>query len=310
MINSLLTLTFLFSLLLSGLTQARTFSNSDGKSIEAELISVEGELAVMKLTNSRTIKVAIKKFSTADQNYINTWWQENKNLITERDVRLSIQRKNYYTKKPTTVVSGGSSKGKGGNSGKIKTSESEFTFICELDNYSAKTINGITASYSIYKRSSKRDKKSGSSNEVEIITDSILLDPLEARKHVKFTTEGVLCNDMSDTKLGKSQRETVFGMVLTLSVDGNEIITRSHPENFIRQLKEQEAREERIGKSNNRREEQKDIADGKREDSGDRKYKEEVAREKRIREAKEAVANRKAKEEEARHKNKNRFKNR
>ena len=59
MINSILAGTFLFSLLLSSVTQARTFYNTEGKGIEAELMSVENNTAVMKLANGRVAKVPI-----------------------------------------------------------------------------------------------------------------------------------------------------------------------------------------------------------------------------------------------------------
>ena len=68
----------LFSLLLCLSIQARTFYNSDGKSIEAELITVEGNLATLKLKNGRITRVAVNKFSNSDQTHIKEWWQKTK----------------------------------------------------------------------------------------------------------------------------------------------------------------------------------------------------------------------------------------
>jgi hypothetical protein len=303
-INSLLTTSFLLSLLLSSVIQAREFHNTEGKSIEAKLISVEGDVAVMKLTNGRKVKVAMNKLSTADQDHIKAWWKENKNLITERDVKFKIRQKRAYTKKPQTNYSGNS---------KIKTSESEVTFLCELDNYSTKTISGIKAIYSVHKRVSKRGKE-GTSSEVEILDDTIELDLLESRKKLNFTTKGVKCSDRatsphsgdgkSNAKIDRSShRETIIGMVLTLSVDGKEILTQCHPENFIRLLKEEEVREDRKSEADSKREEQIEIEADKRDNSGEgRRGREDAERAKRKREDAEKVANRKAKEEEARKK--------
>ncbi len=302
MIRSLLLATFLFSLLFSVSIQARTFYNSEGKSIEAELITLEGDVAVIKLSNGRISKVALDKFSTADQGYIKDWWQENKNRITGRDVRLTIRQKNRYTQKPVTKIIQ--------NKGRVRTSESEFSYLCTLDNYSAKTVNGIKATFSVHKRVSKRDKN-GSTSNVEIITNSMQLDLLESKGNLKFAADGVRCKDMKNTADDTSLRETIIGMELTLSVDGKEILTQSHPENFSRFLKEQEAREERKEIASDKREEKKDIADSKRESFGQgRKYEEEVERDKRKREAAEAVARRKAEEEAKRNKNKEKFKER
>ena len=63
--------------------------------------------------------------------------------------------------------------------------------------------------------------------------------------------------------------------------------------------------------ANEIREDNKDIADGKRNSSGQgRKYDEDVARDKRKRAAADAVAQRKADEQAARDKNKEKFNNR
>jgi hypothetical protein len=306
-IQSLLTLTCLFSLLFSSVIQARTFYNAEGKSIKAEMISVENDLAVMKLTNGRIVKVAINKLSTSDQEHIKIWWKENKNILTDSDVKLKIRQKSDYTKKPATSYSGNS---------KIRTSESSVTFICNLDNYSTKSVSGIKVFYTVHKRVSKRGKD-GSSTEVEIIDNTMILDPLESRKDLNFTTEGVICSNSATTPSSRgnnnkpnnskversSHRETVIGMVLTLSSGGKEIITLSHPENFERLLKEEEVREERKALADDKRAESKDIADGKRDESnestrdrGDRE------RNERLREQKEAREERLRKEKEARQK--------
>jgi len=297
MINSLLAKFSIFSLLfisLSIATQARKFYNTEGKSIEAELLSVENDTAVMKLTNGRKIKVPITKLSKADQNFIKTWWNKNKNLLTEGDVRLSIKQKSVYTKKPETKYT---------KNNKVKTSESEVTFLCGLDNYSAKTAKGIKATYTIHKRVSKRDKN-GSFSEIKLVRNTIPLNILKSHKKIKFTTDAIKCKDSSDQAERSSLRETVIAIVLTLSVDDKEFLTQSHPENFIRRLKEEEAREEGQSTADSIRDEQKDIDIGKREETQDsgrgRKDREDAEREKRKREALKASEERKRKEKEAR----------
>lgn len=299
--NYLLTATFLIGLLLTGVTQARTFHNSDGKSIEAKLISVEGTEVSIKLTNGRIVKVDMDKFSTTDQSYIKTWWEKNKNLLTESDVQFSIRQQNYYTKKPNTKTLR-----KGNIIGRTKTSESEYIYLCDLNNYSSKTVKGIKATYSVHKRVTKRGKN-GSSSEVEIITNTLDLDTLNSKSRLKFNTDGVKCRDMSNSITDEKLRETIIGMVLTLSVNGKEILTQSHPENFMSQLEEEEARKDRKYDEDSIREEQKDIAESRRgEDEQGRKYREDRAREKRKRDKAAAVAKRKAEEEAARNKNKKR----
>ena len=70
----------LLGLLLAG-AEARTFTNAAGKKIEAELIGVEKETAILKLDNGRTAKVPLDSLSEGDQTYAKTWHEENKNKV-------------------------------------------------------------------------------------------------------------------------------------------------------------------------------------------------------------------------------------
>ena len=89
------------------------------------------------------------------------------------------------------------------------------------------------------------------SNKTEEITKEKTVPLLEALASTSFDTEKVRCEDSSETggKSGnKSQttwkRETILGIVVTLSVGGKEVLKQSDPENPLDRLKEAEQREE------------------------------------------------------------------
>ena len=84
----------LSALLCTAILQAepRTFTNTEGKSIKAELVSVEGESAVLKLENLSVAKVPLTSLSKADEAYVKAWWEENKNNIGPMDIRLAIDK--------------------------------------------------------------------------------------------------------------------------------------------------------------------------------------------------------------------------
>lgn len=270
---------------------ARTFYNDAGKSIEAELIGMENEKVIFKLNNGTQSKVLLSKLAKTDQLYVKNWWKKNKKLLTEKDVKLSIVKSTSWITKPTY---------KNSTNSRTKSSESEIAFTCKLNNYSKKTVNGIKASYSTYKRVSKRDKD-GSDSQVDIIDDSTQLDILVSHKSLTFTTEGVSCKDssvkpVSNTRNPRtsnvkrtSHSETVFGFVITLSVDGKEILTQSHPANFLQRLEEEEKREERRLDEKNAREDRNDKGASSRKDREDverEKRKNKELKEKKDREAK------------------------
>ncbi len=289
---------FSFPPFLATETSARTFYNDAGKSIEAELIGMEDEIVIFKLNNGNQAKVPLGKLAKPDQLFIKTWWAKNKNLLTEKDVKLSISRSSSYIKKPTT---------KNGKDSRSKSSESEVVFTCKLDNYSNKTVSGIKASYSTYKRVSTRDKN-GSNSHVDIIADSTQLDVLVSHKSLTFTTEGVKCVDSSFKPVSNprnprakraprtSHSETVFGFVITLSAGGKEILTKCHPENFLRRLEEEEEREERRIDEKDAREDRSDRGASSRKDRED--IRREQRKNKALQEKKEREAERRRKIED------------
>lgn len=301
-IQSILAVSFVLLLFQVSPIHARTFYNAEGKSIEAEMISVKGDTAVMKTTNGRQVEWAIKKLSISDQDYIKTWWKENKNRLFKGDVKFSIYPKKAYTKKPKPRIRGNS---------KIRSSESTTTFFCHLQNFSTKTVSGVKASYSVYKRVSKRGK-GGTSSNVVLVNKSIKLGVLPSRKSLRFNTNPVKCSNSSVTPTYGSQgrntrkversshSETIIGVVITLTDGGREILSRSHPENLIRRLHEEE-----------RRADQKAIADNARAEAMDKgresRDADDVKRSNLKRKEQKAREDRKRKEKEAREKNQKRY---
>ena len=73
------------------------------------------------------------------------------------------------------------------------------------------------------------------------------MDTLKPRLSVTFTTDSLTCTDSSQkSKDGpsRSQRESILGFVVTLSVDGKEFLKQCHPANFLERQAEEAKREE------------------------------------------------------------------
>jgi hypothetical protein len=225
--------------------EIRTFTNSAGKSIKAELVAMEGEAAVLKLGNGRTAKVPLKSLSAEDQTFIKAWWEKNKNNLNEGDVRLEFdkntERIDRQVSKPKAT-----GKGKQGNQPSSKMTKDSVSYACVLKNYSKKTVSDITVDYTIYKRVSTRGA-GGSDTSTKEIDGSTKIALLEANGSATFETDDVTCVD-SSKKGGngptESNRETVVGIVLTLSVGDNEFLKQSHPTSFLDRLEEEEKRQE------------------------------------------------------------------
>lgn len=243
----------LFLTLLSGLScvgislaEPRTFTNKDGRTITAELIAVEGSSAVLKLANASNARVPLESLSEGDQEFVKSWREENKNKIRESDVRLLIDKVSKRMREPKDDDGNGI-----WNVGKKKVTKAEVRYTCVLRSYTAKDISDITVNYTIYKRVNTRGEE-GSKSTTEAITGSTTLAALEGHGSASFETIAVVCEDMTE-KGGRNshsmtKRESVTGMVMSLSVNGEELFKQSHPENFIERLeadaKRQQVREE------------------------------------------------------------------
>jgi hypothetical protein len=230
----------LFSPLLAE-ADARTFTNTEGKKIDAELVGVENEAAILKLAGGRQAKVPLKSLSEGDQTYARKWQKENKDRISASDVRLEIEKN---SKRIKSTSSGGGGGRRGGSTTRKKSSTTEISYTCTLKNYSPRTIADIKASYTIYKRISTRGANGSDSGTKEIV-GTAEVGTLEPNGKTDFASDIVECVDSSE-KGGrggsKSQRESVVGFVVTLSSGGKEFLKQSHPANLLDRMAEEEAR--------------------------------------------------------------------
>ena len=230
--------------------ETRTFTNAEGKSIEAELVGVEGENAVLKLANLSLAKVAMTSLSKSDEAYVRAWWEENKDKLSPLDVRLTIDKNTKRIERKSTT-SGGTGGGGQNNQNQLpplvtKVQKDEVEYVCVLKSYVKKEVSDITVDYTIYKRVITRDKDGTKSDMVEI-EGTAAIKRLDAFGSATFDTQ-VVPVDNNSQKGGKGpdtmRSETIEGFVVTLSAGGKEFLKQSFPENYIARMEEEEKREE------------------------------------------------------------------
>ena len=214
--------------------EVRTFTNSAGKEIKAELIGMENGTAILKLANGRKAKVPLKSLSDGDQTYVKSWYEENKNKVSAGDLRLTIE-KNTERLKETEEK-----RNKGNNNRNNKISRTETSYTCALENLSTKSIEGIKADYVIYERVSVRGGEDGSETRTEETSTSAELKNLKPNGTVEFTSDSEISEEGETTRKGvsESRREKVVGFVVTILIDVVEILKQSHPDNFLKRLEE------------------------------------------------------------------------
>lgn len=231
--------------------ELRTFTNVDGRKVEGKLLVVEDGIAFVRLANDSIAKIPLDSLSAEDKTFATKWWEENKDKLGPMDIRLTIDKDTDRVDRTVTRPKGGGG-GKNQNTNQVvkKHTIDDFIYTCTLKNYTRKNISGLNAEYTIYKRVIGRDKN-GLSNKTEEITGEKAITLLEAMGSASFDTQKVRCEDSSESggKGGaKSQmtwkRETILGIVVTISLDGKELVRQSDPENLLDRLKEAEQREQ------------------------------------------------------------------
>lgn len=224
------------------LAEPRVFTNAEGKTLKAELVSVIDDMAVLKLANSNTAKVPLKSLSADDQAYIADWWKENKDKLKPMDVTLAVSKKSDRIDRKVTRSGGGNAQQGQNYVSEIvkKLTVDEFHYIGELKSYVKKDVSDISITYTIYKRISTSGK-AGSETKVEEIMGEALVKRLEAHGKATFETEIVSCEDSSVTGGNaprEYKRETILGVIFELSSGGQDFLRQSAPENLAAHLEE------------------------------------------------------------------------
>jgi len=231
-------LVFMLGFLLThaGAEENYKLTNKDGKTIEVELIAVEGEKLVVKTAKKTTASIPIDTLSDKDQEYIKTWWEKNAGKPRNLDVRVSVEKESERVDRETTRTPVGDDYD-GDTTPDIvnKQITDEFHFTGKMENYSRKDFGEIDVDYVVYKRVSTDDGDE-SDTEVEKIRGSDKIASLPAKATGKFETEKIRCLDMTETGGNESRkltRETVIGVVFIFSTSDGEFLRYGYPDGFL-----------------------------------------------------------------------------
>lgn len=222
--------------------EPREFTNAEGKTLKAELVTVIDDKVVLKLANANTATVPLKSLSADDQAYIADWWKVNKDKLKPMDVTLAVSKKSDRIDRKVTRSGGGNVQPGQNVVSEIvkKLTIDEFYYVGELKSYVKKDVSDIAVSYTIYKRISTSGK-AGSETKVEEIKGEALVKLLEAHGKATFETQIVSCEDSSVTGGNvprEYKRETILGVIFELKSGGEDFLKQSAPENLAAHLEE------------------------------------------------------------------------
>lgn len=226
--------------------EPRVFTNKEGRTVQATPVAVDGTDAVLRLKNRKIAKVPLESLSDDDQAFMRRWWEENKNKLDPMDFVLEIDRKHDALDRNLSRSGGGGGGNRNNNRSQVtkRDRSDEYIYKCELKNYLPRDLDDIQIEYTIYKKVSKHDEQ-GSDNYTEEIDGSTTIRRLAALGTEEFETDAVICEDSSQTGGNGPRlwhRESIRGVVFTLSYGGREFLRQSDPEGLLEQLEREEDR--------------------------------------------------------------------
>lgn len=228
----------LIPLLPSALAETRTYTSSDGKKLEAEVMMVKEGNASLKLANGRTFKVPLSRLSEDDQTFLKEWAKENP-AISMNSLRLEIRK----SRKPVDLPKVTDKKKK------ARFSEKKSTIIWKgtLQNNTREPIEDVKVTYKIFRKDYYKSDTTNSTTvetteEVEEVGSIAGGEKIEFESNPEYDHTKIDKGD-KNTK-GTTERSTVIGGVFTVMVKDRVLSTFEDPSGIVAKLDAERKREE------------------------------------------------------------------
>jgi len=140
-----LPITFIFIQLGIGRSAfSREFTDTKGRKLDGEIVSVDAGQATLKLANGGLVPIAITTFAAADQKYIQEWAAQNVKYNFE--VKVGREKVGAAKKKVDDSALGGLV------SAVLKEQEEKWVYKLSLRNLARSDATGLVAKYWIFRR--------------------------------------------------------------------------------------------------------------------------------------------------------------
>lgn len=216
--------------------EARTFTNTEGKSIEAEIVGVASGKVSLKMKNGKVYTLPFAKLSEADQTYIKEWHKKNKSMVKPSDFKLDVSKKQKRIRTPRDE---GENSGEGAASTRIFMEQVIYQFKFTIKQ--STPVKDVVVKTRIFKRTTT--KGSGAEEPTyELILGEKRFESLSSKKAEEWKSTPEICEKLV-TKFEKgssTKKEEVIGIVVIVSAGGKELFRKYEPSTFERELKKLE----------------------------------------------------------------------
>lgn len=183
-----------FLLLVIGLTipvraDVRTLTDQQGRSIKADVISVENDVAKIKREDGRTFDLPLNQLVEEDQKKLREWAKAQESVIPAGAIDVVFGRTKFKSvKQPPESVTQTKTDGTTEVVGTINRTDEEWGYAVTLSNRLSKPLKKIRIEYVLFV---KPDKEPGNNSKAPPLTrksGSYTIDQIEARDQTIFKT--------------------------------------------------------------------------------------------------------------------------
>jgi len=197
--------------------EMHTFTDTQGRSLKAELISVDGDKVTIKREDGQTFTLSLASLSTDDRQFIAEWAKQQAALIPAGSFDLQISRGKFDTKKK--------------DDGGIIVSEEQWGYTVTLVNRTAKSFTGARVDYILFVKPDNEPGKDASIAPLKQKPGSKKIDVIGVRDSINFRTEAITLYKQQLkagyvwTKTGDSSaiKDTLYGVWLRAYV-GDQLV--------------------------------------------------------------------------------------
>ena len=218
----------------SAFAETHTFTNSEGKTIKAEITQVSPGKVTLKTDNGKSYTFPINKLSDADKTYIKDWHEKNKSNANPSDFRLDIAKKSERVRQPRN-------KDKSSKKAESKSSKNNISYQFKLGYNKSTPVENVVVDYKIIKRTTTRGDNAADPV-FKITSGTKIFFSLSSKSPQEWLSDSVTCEDITTKSKtsSSSQKEDVLGILATVSVDGKELFSECAPRGFDKKFQELE----------------------------------------------------------------------
>lgn len=231
---------FVFSITSYG-QDYRSYTDTNGRKLQGELLSFDGETAKLKLKNNfKRVSVPLEMLCKEDQQWLKA---HSKVLQAKKQLFLSVKQ-TKFGREIQNMTTKEKRKHKRDHGTKLKTLRRFHEYEVQLQNRGEKPMSNLELEFAVYKQTAKGTLRGHSFHKS---TKNESLGSLDAREQRVVTLDSAkVVNASADDESEHLKVAPVAGVVVSIKQNGAVVKSVSHPPSLESTLRQMESHQDYI----------------------------------------------------------------